>query len=429
MKALRNLRSGRFAKNVAVLASGTAIGQLVTVAISPLLTRLYSPADLGRFAVFSATVSVCSVVVSLRYETAVVSAEPSDVPAVAVLAAALVAPMSLVATLAVGLAWHANTLGLGELTGQAIALVLPSLVFAGISNVLRFWFIRREEMRPISALVVVQSTVRSLAQLGLGAVKMGWLGLVVGDASGRASGVLGLARRAYRELRAGSDGYGPRRLVAAASRYRQFSTYYLLSSAIDILSQSLPVPLMAQAFGADTAGQFALVQRILAAPIALIAATFADAFHGRLAALARTEAATALPFFWRSAKSLLLLGLGPILLLVVLAPVGFTFVFGPRWSAAGTMAAVMGPWALCQFVVSPLSRAVLVYEGQRVKLFYDAFTLTLVAGTFALVHRLHLTPVTTVATLAVVQTVAYAFYFLILVTIIRRTSSATLRAS
>jgi hypothetical protein len=43
-------------------------------------------------------------------------------------------------------------------------------------------------------------------------------------------------------------------------KYRSFSTYFLLSSVIDVLAITLPLPMMAQAFGADAAQRVGVVE-------------------------------------------------------------------------------------------------------------------------------------------------------------------------
>ena len=50
-----SIPGGAFARHVATLASGTAVGQLLLVLALPVLTRLYSPADYGALAVYSST--------------------------------------------------------------------------------------------------------------------------------------------------------------------------------------------------------------------------------------------------------------------------------------------------------------------------------------------------------------------------------------
>jgi O-antigen/teichoic acid export membrane protein len=67
----RILPKGGFARGVAIMTAGTALGQGLVVVLAPLLTRLYTPTDFGVLAVYGSVVSLVAVVASLRYELAI----------------------------------------------------------------------------------------------------------------------------------------------------------------------------------------------------------------------------------------------------------------------------------------------------------------------------------------------------------------------
>jgi O-antigen/teichoic acid export membrane protein len=46
------------------------LGQAITVLVSPILTRLYTPEDFGVFGVYASILGIVTVVASLRYEYA-----------------------------------------------------------------------------------------------------------------------------------------------------------------------------------------------------------------------------------------------------------------------------------------------------------------------------------------------------------------------
>ena len=66
-----SIPGGVFGRHVVTLASGTAVGQVLLVLALPVLTRLYTPADYGALAVYSATLTVLLVLASLRFEQAI----------------------------------------------------------------------------------------------------------------------------------------------------------------------------------------------------------------------------------------------------------------------------------------------------------------------------------------------------------------------
>src|SRR5919201_3348712 len=63
-----------FARDVATLGAGTAVAQIFTIASGPVITRLYTPNDLGVLGLFTSFLSVATVATSLKYELGIVSA-------------------------------------------------------------------------------------------------------------------------------------------------------------------------------------------------------------------------------------------------------------------------------------------------------------------------------------------------------------------
>ena len=68
--ARRLLPRNRFARSVSVLVGGTAAGQIIVMAASPILTRLYSPEDFGLLSVYAGLLGILGVIASLRYQLA-----------------------------------------------------------------------------------------------------------------------------------------------------------------------------------------------------------------------------------------------------------------------------------------------------------------------------------------------------------------------
>ena len=60
-----------FTRNVLTLMTGTTIAQAIPIAISPILTRLYTPKDFGVLALFVAITSIFGSIANGRYELAI----------------------------------------------------------------------------------------------------------------------------------------------------------------------------------------------------------------------------------------------------------------------------------------------------------------------------------------------------------------------
>ena len=59
-------------KKIAILVTGTLVAQLITILLTPLLSRIYSPSDFGLFAIFFSTTGILSSIIGGRYEIAIV---------------------------------------------------------------------------------------------------------------------------------------------------------------------------------------------------------------------------------------------------------------------------------------------------------------------------------------------------------------------
>jgi len=117
------------------------------------------------------------------------------------------------------------------------------------------------------------------------------------------------------------------------------------------------------------------------------------------------------PFFTRSAGLLAAVGLLGALPLMAFGRELFVFVFGPQWSEAGAMAAVMAPAAVLNLAIAPVSRVFNLTARPHLRF---AFGIANLIGTiilFALVIAGELTLFQTVIGISLVTSLSYFVYF------------------
>lgn len=410
---LRRLSGSSFARSVGVLASGTAAGQALIILASPALTRLYRPEDFGAFAVFSALLFSLLQIASLRYEWAILLPE-SDRAAADLLVLSLgTATVVAAAVEGVVLAWGdaivrwTNTPELGP----HLWLLPLSLWGAGIHQALSQWSVRHKSFRPIARSQVSQNLARVIAQVGLGFLHPGTLGLAIGDALGRWSGAGMLALRIRREAPVALAEVEAAGMAAAARHYRRFP---LLASGSSLLGQAgiqLPALLLAALYGAHVAGWYALGQRVVALPLVMVGHAIAQVYAGRASELARRDVASLRRLFLKTTGSLALIGCVPFGLLALLGPWLFGLVFGSEWTETGRYFQVLAPLCLAQFVVVPLSQTLAILERQSLQLGWDVLRMVLMLGVLFASARHGLPPLLAIALFGAAMTVAYAALF------------------
>ena len=414
------LRRPGFARNVAVLAGGAAGAQIINAAISPVLTRLFDPSEIGQLGLYLAFVYVAAMVLSLRFEQAiVVPAGDAAAAGLAVLAGLLVPVMSVIAAVVLFALIEVGLGGYDSLPLVAVPIALVGLVAFGYFGVIRYWLIRQSNYRVLSEVSITQSIGRAVGQVVAGLAGLGIVGLLIGDLIGRAVGL----GRMYRAAEAGfrqSRTEAHVRIGRLARLYWRFPIIGVPSSLLNAAAFSLPVPLLASGYGLATAGYFALVQRVLGLPMSIIGMSVSDTLLAHISDLANSRPAAALPLFRRTAFVLALIGAPIALAVIVLGPAVFDLVFGPEWRTAGVMAAIMAPWYLAAFIVSPLSRVSVVYQGQGWKLVYDTLSLVAVVASLVGGAAAGLTTEQAIALLSGLQVIAYVVYFLILYHLVRQ---------
>ncbi|MDJ0773401.1 MAG: oligosaccharide flippase family protein [Mastigocoleus sp. MO_167.B18] len=410
-----------FVSSVTVLAGSTAIGQGLVFLSLPLLTRLYTPQDMGWFGLFTAFINIATVAASLLYEAGIVAAKNDEEAAyLTILSLSLAIITTPIAALVFFALVRFNLFGFGNIPIKTIFWVCLAFLLTAIFKVLKYWLIRQKLFKLIGKVIVIQSGVRSFSQVELGLLPFGWLGLFIGDIIGRGFGIGRMLKYARRDIIYLTQPIKIRKLAQVARRYSEFPAYSLPSSLINILAQSLTVPIITQLYGVTAGGYFVLAQRTLTLPLSLISRSVADAFHSQVASYAHLEPTKVKSFFLQTAKTLALIGFIPTLGIAILSPQLFSLVFGANWNQAGLLVTIMTPWALAGVIVSPLSRIVFVLGRQRWKLIYDIFALTSLIMVLYIGFIFQLSLITSVAFLSLTNIIAYGLYFLVLLTIINK---------
>lgn len=378
MNRFRQLFGGEFARQVARLAAGTAAGQLIVVAVTPLLTRLYSPSDLGVFGLFASFVGVASVAVCWRLDLGVATAHSRAEAGELVLLCLMVSiPTSIALSAVLAGLIAGQWLSFGLLSAWTVPLALLALVATGVFGALRFWHVRDGDFGVVSRALVTQGAGRAGTSLALGLAATGWTGLVLGDVLGRLLGIRQLWLRARDGLRSVFAHAGKPQIVARLRAARRYPLIVLPSSVIDALAAALPLPAIATLFGPAAAGQFALVWRVATVPAGLLSSSVADVFHSHAVAADVRDPRLVASLLRGTLRRLAWVAAALFVPLCALSPLLFGWVFGPDWSQAGWLMLLLLPMWWSAAVVSPVSRVLLVVGRPGLKLVFDLCYLVL----------------------------------------------------
>lgn len=405
------VKQHRVTAGLAKVLAGSVLGQGVGVLCSPLLTRLFTPSDFGALAVFTAVVTMCGAVCTLRLEAAV-PLPRSEVRAAAVAWTALgVAAASTVLLVVVGV--FAGEFFSAALAAPALAplwwLVAPTVFVVGAGQVMAAWMVRAQRYGQLARRNVTLGVGQVAVQLVCGVLEWRPIGLLLGLLAGRAAafGGLGFAAGGLLRLRR------PRRkqIRGVFVLYRRFPLVSSWSALLNTAGSQAPLLVISTCYGQAAVGLIALTVRVLATPAAVIGQPVAQVYLGEVSAANRARSAQLGRAVQNTVRRLLIIGLLPAGVLVSFAPSLFAVVFGHGWSEAGHYAQLLSIGYLVEFAVAPVSQTLLLLERQVVQLGWDFSRLVLTTGGPAVCFLLGAPVLTAIAVLSASYVVSYGLLY------------------
>jgi O-antigen/teichoic acid export membrane protein len=377
------IQKGHFRRSVSILVGGTALAQSINFAAAPLLTRIYDARAFGNLLVYSSLLSFAMIVIALRYELAVVLPQEEEVAA-SVVSAAIAVVVGMTAVLAL-IVWfivcHPWILpGMHDLMPYLWLLPIGSCG-AGIYQVLVYWGLRHHAYKTIAASKLSQVASQAVVQVGAGLLTHGaLLGLLVGDVCGRVGGSWRIAKLTIKNDRSALKTVRPATIWKSAKRYRNYPLIMTGAGLINSAGlQAVPLLLTAH-YGAMLVGFYALVDRTLQAPIALIAQSTSQVYIVQAAELGAKDPARLRLLFLKVVRTSLSYGIVPLVFLCTIAPWLFAIVFGSSWHTAGEFARILAPAYFLCFTHQCVCMTLPALERQSWQVAWDALRLILVVS-------------------------------------------------
>ncbi len=402
----RRLLKSHFFRNVVMVTSGTAVAQLITFALIPVLSRVFSPAEFGVFGSFGAVLSVMTAGITLQYSQALIlPKEESKAADLFVVSVLTVLAMSA-GVAAAGALFPETVLGLFK--GQAfrwMLWLLPLVVLiSGLNQALHAWCVRRKAFRRTAFSQVARSLVAPGTQILLGSTGFGVGALAGGMAIGDMAANATLTRAVSRdECRLFRDALRSRSLWCSAREYLDFATYATPQAVMNTASQGAPILLLAHFYGAAVAGSYALATRALQSPMNLILGSLRQVLLQKATEI-YNSGMPLFPLLYKSTLGLFAIVILPACVGFIFAPKAFVLFLGAGWLEAGLYARWLILWLACMFCNLPAVLLGRILRQQRALLIFDA-VLLVIRILSLVVGGLLLTPLQTIILFSLVGAV------------------------
>lgn len=370
-KNLQKIWSTDFNKAVITLLSGTALAQLITFALYPLISRLYSPTDFGVFGLITSVMGIIALIATTRYELAIIlpqdDQEAGNVLSLSFIINFIISILSLV-VIAV-LYVFIDDLGMRFHDHQVLLFSIPILVFfTSSSNILQNWLLRKKEYKALSASKILQSLLNNGIIILLGLLSIGVLGLFAGLLISSVITVLFLFIRFKKVNDQNVLSFEKIGMSSVAKKYIDFpkaNSFQALSESFQ--SQGI-IFFISYFFSMQVVGLYSFALRILMAPLFFFVNSFTQVFY-QTASERYSKGENLVPLLKKTVSNLALLAFPLMLVLLLFGPSLFAFVFGEEWRESGVYARLLAPYICLDFLRYGVSQLPIIL-GKVKQMFY-----------------------------------------------------------
>ncbi|MDZ7795659.1 MAG: oligosaccharide flippase family protein [Candidatus Marinimicrobia bacterium] len=344
---------GEFSKNVLTLMTGTTIAQAIPVAISPILTRLYTPEDFGVAALYMAIATIIGSVATARYELAIMLPEKDDdalnIAALGLYIATILSVFLLILVITFNQA-ICNLLNNDEISFWLYFLPF-SVFFIGLFNVLQYYNNRKKQYRDIAKANVYKAVTSAIVRLSVVFLKPGPTGLISGQITSQIAANTKLLLNTIKNKNLKSI-ISKDNIKLLAKRYVDFPKYATPAVLANTSSYQLTNILISSFYSVATLGYYSIVQRILGMPTTLIGNAIGQVFYQQ-ASDEKIKTGKSLKTYKSTVKKLIFIGLPIFGTLIFFIEDIFVFVFGEEWRIAGKYAQILLPMFFIRFGKCP----------------------------------------------------------------------------
>lgn len=379
-------------RNTLKLSSSSALLMLLPLIVTPILSRLYSPADYGDWGVFSSVFYVINSFLFLSYENTIVkSGNEEEVPnliGICVIVSSIVILLTVL------------TFTIGKLIGVEFFCSFPSvkllvlLLSAQAIHVIANNIANREKKYGLMSIAnIVGGTSQAAFRVTLGVYPIVAYGLIVGNVIAQVVTTLFIVVCLLRSVQIEWNYLSLKRLTNLAKVNKKFPLFDAPARFVELSLANIALIIMTFFWDKSEIGSYSMVTQFVLLPISIVGTSMGNVFYKELCESAGQPDVIALTT-QRASKITFLLSFLPLLFFVVGGDYLLTFVLGQKWVAAGKIAICICVYSVPLILSEPLLPIFRSLDRQELRFRLNVLNFILSLGslfaTAALTHNLYL---------------------------------------
>jgi O-antigen/teichoic acid export membrane protein len=363
LQRIKNMKNSDFIKSLTVLLTGTLIAQFIGYALAPVISRQFSPTEMGEFGMFQRWVVLLATIATARYEFSL-PLPKRDEHSFQLYRLALFSTMVTLGITLLGFLIY------GLYIEKAVGFALWALVLVFSTAALVFfnlgtnWAIRHKEFKRISLSKMTNSLGLNISRVLSGFFHMGKWGLILSFFVSLLIGAAHFFKDFFHWNKKPTTSLSKKKMMSLARTYKDFPLINLPHALSDNLREVLVALIIIEVFSEQIFGSFDHTFRMLRLPVMIIGTSISQILFNRISSY-RLEKKMLMPIVVKVFLSLTVLSLIPFSIVYFYGQPLFVFVFGEQWQESGRLSEIMAPWLMLNFVSSPLTIIPLVLEKQK----------------------------------------------------------------
>ncbi|MEP0939538.1 MAG: oligosaccharide flippase family protein [Cyclobacteriaceae bacterium] len=342
-----SLEKGGLKRNFTHIFSSKAMVILLSFAVTPILSRVYSPLDYGVFGVFNTVALNFSILSSLGYGDGMgVSGNDKDFYALHKLCVVLTIISAIVLLPFLPFLIKVLDRENAVQSGEVVILIWFGALLLSISNIVLKMNMHFNDFG-FGSKVGVASTVwmRIIALVGGFYPSKIPFGLIVAELGHKLALLSAGFIRHNNQLKKAWLTISRKDMLKVAKLYVAYPKYFLPSRYLSVLVAQVPIFYIAGFYGLDDLGQYTMAASLVVLPINLFGNSLSAVYLRRFRGSGSVEIG---PLTVKLFYFLLMALIVPVLVLMFLGSDLVSFFLGPSWNSTGILVQVMSIYLIYQ---------------------------------------------------------------------------------
>lgn len=400
------MRLNKFIGDSFLMILSSGIAQIILIITTPIITRLYSPAEFGEFTIFSNIAMILIPIINARYDLLIVNAKndrSANILSQISFLISLLILLILIPILAISAWLYPNFI-------LDFIFIIIMLFLVSLTNIFTNYLNKERKYKVLSLINVFRAGSMALLQIIFGLLSLGSLGLIIGFSLSYITGITLGYKTFKKHFNIVRNKEETKALFLENKNQLVYSTPSIL---LNSLSFSVVVFFIGILYTNTEVGIYGMAIRVLGIPVTIISLGLSKIFMQQ-ANDYYIERGNFRNLLLKFSSTLVIVSIILYVPLYLFSEELVNILLGHSWVDAITVIKIVIPLFVIRLIVSTVSLSVIVLQKQQLELILQALFLIGTTVTFVISKMLNLTFLNFVSINTAVLIVSYMIFFIAL---------------